>query len=280
MAKPLLPFVWFSGPDPDFTVDYDGWRCLEAIYPNRGFPEPAKERLTAIGRAYLADRRTEMLWQSFRDVEELLRAYGKAATALWAIAYENPRYSDASSVLETILDNALGDEPLRIDPACGDLLLLTAKTDGWTDFGQLFQVPEGAFGVRFGLSLLREIAMNFRVALDKAEKEIRRQATESASNQRQTATERLILLLVEWAKTFGFHHAPYIDGTEPAPFARFVRAFLSLVPSSFREERDLTDAALAAQIRRVKRADAAYKREQEQARFAEANAPLGSDDFK
>lgn len=159
-------------------------------------------------------------------------------------------------------------------------MLLTAKSDGWTDFGQLFQIPEGAFGVRFGLSLLREIAMNFRVALNRAEKEVQRQATESATTQRQTATERLILVLVDWAKTFNFQHAPYIDGTEPAPFSRFVLTFLNLAPTSFRERRDLTDASLAAQIRRVKKVDKEKKREQEQAQIAEAYAPLASKEQK
>ncbi|UVK39916.1 hypothetical protein LHFGNBLO_001331 [Mesorhizobium sp. AR10] len=277
MAKSLLPFASFSGADPDFSVDHEGWRSLEAAYANGVFPGPARERLAAIGRAYLADRRTETVWQSYRDVEALLPAYDKAAKAIWAIAYENHPRSDASSELESILERALASEPLRIQPARGDLLFLTGELEEWTDFGQLFQAPEGAYAVRFGLDLIREMAMNFRVALTKAEHEIQRRADESRNDRRQTATERLILLLVGWAKAFGFHHAPYIDGTEPAPFARFVRAFLTLVPSSFREERDLTDAALAAQIKRVKSADKAHKREQEQARLAKANAPLGSD---
>ena len=183
-------------------------------------------------------------------MKALLPPFEKAVSAIWSVGFDSPNSSDAAFEFKTLIEMALADQPPKLQP--DDLLVLTSGLEKWTKYDDLHRLPEGAYAVRCDMNFIREFAISLRVALTRIEAEIRGLAEPGSTSPGFSATEKLILNLTDWAEKYDFLVAPYVDGTQPAPFARFVCSFLELVPKLFRERRKLTPAALAAQTRSVR----------------------------
>ena len=198
-------------------------------------------------------------------MKALLPPFEKAVSAIWSVGFDSPNSSDAAFEFKTLIEMALADQPPKLQP--DDLLVLTSGLEKWTKYDDLHRLPEGAYAVRCDMNFIREFAISLRVALTRIEAEIRGLAEPGSTSPGFSATEKLILNLTDWAEKYDFLVAPYVDGTQPAPFARFVCSFLELVPKLFRERRKLNSrrASSADQARSSKAQKA--KRERRQQRF-------------
>lgn len=271
-----LSVVSYTPDDHGLRLDDDEIRGLEESYGTT-IPPEARSLLQTIAERYIDNRQSELARQSWRDVSERLPAHRKAAQALWAIAYDDAR-GDAVDEFEDIFYGTLAEQVVSISPERGDLLMLTPHGDGWRDINRTWPLPEGGYGVRVSKELLRNLAMELMVAVEKSQKTIQA-AIEmpEAPIPPQRALDALILALRQWADAFNLPIAAYVDGETPDKFPRFAHRLLQMVPEAYREVKPRTVPALAARVKRVYAEFLKAEREQNRRRLLDENAPFNGE---
>ncbi len=255
--KQPLRVVSYSGLDPELVLDDQQFEILEAAY-GRSIVPIARQSLLLVCNEFLLQKRIEKLRQTWRDVEDQITPYRNAASAMWKIAYELPRGSDAFHEFERILDPILSHQMLRFD-AKNELFCVSPENAdaGIIPFADDYQLPDRSYFMRLSDALIQQIAMALSVAVNIAQKKISEEA-ENAGNDTSPMEPIAVLILsvTRWAK---LHDLPFAsastrEGYDPAPFSKFMAKLLSLMPEPYRENNYATDGGIEAKIKRVRAA--------------------------
>lgn len=258
--KQPLSIVSYSGPEPELTIDEHQYEILEASY-GRSIRPIARQKLLLICNDFLSHKRIETLRQTWRDVENQIPPYRNAAGAMWKIAYEQPRGSDAFHEFERILEPILSQQMLRFDAKNELFSISPEKADnGIIAFADDYELPDRSYFIRLSDALIQEIAMALSVAVNIAQKKIEEESEDTGDGlPKMEPIETLILSVTRWAKLHDlpFGSASTREGYDPAPFSKFMTKLLSLMPEQYRENNYSTDGGMEAKIKRVR---AAYKK--------------------
>lgn len=248
-----LRVVSYSGSEPELELDDQQFEILEAAY-SRSIGPIARQNLLLVCNEFLSHKRIEKLRQTWRDVEDQIPAYRDAASAMWKIAYDQPRGSDAFHEFERILESVLDQQMLQFD-AKNELFSIDPENAdaGMVPLANEYELPDRPYFIRLSDALIQKIAMTLSVAVNIAQKKITEEAENTGDDiPSMEPIEALILSVTRWAKIHNFPISPTRNGGDSAPFSNFMTALLTLFPEEFREVNYATVGGVIAKIGRTR----------------------------